>query len=80
MYAVDHTFGHRNKKFICACAKLPVQRTVPNSEAESLNIVNFHRMSDTQVCKWMSGSDPRTGMFHQMRPTAEDTAGSVKGV
>ena len=33
--------------------------------------------TDSQVCNQTLGGDPRTGMFHQTRPSASD---SVKGV
>ena len=62
--------------------------TVPNSEAEILNISklpwdtrgNGWFATDSQVCKWMSGSDPRTGTFRQRLLTTDDTICSVTGV
>ena len=33
----------------------------------------MHKVMDLQVCKQSSGSDPRTGTFHQMLVTAGDT-------
>ena len=36
--------------------------------------------TDSQGRKRMSGSDPRTGTFHQMRIAAGDNGCSVKGV
>ena len=62
--------------------------TVPNSEAEILNSLkvpwnvqgNRWFATDLQGRKRTSGVDPRTGMFHQMRPTTGDTACSVNGV
>ena len=36
--------------------------------------------TDSQVCKWLSDGDPRTGTFHQTWPTTGNPACSVKGV
>ena len=61
---------------------------VPKSEAKILNSLkllwdsqgNGRFTTDSQVCKWMSNGNPRTGMLHQTLPMAGDTACSVKGV
>ena len=61
---------------------------VLNSEAEILNISKLlwdeqgHEWftADSECRKRMSGGDPRTGTFYQMRVTMGDTACSVNGV
>ena len=62
--------------------------TVPNSEAELLNILqlplgtqnNGQFATDLQICKRTSNGDPRARTFHQMRITLDETACIVKGV
>ena len=34
MYTVDHTFGYRSKKLICACAESSTQAQGTKAEAE----------------------------------------------
>ena len=58
------------------------------SEAEILNFSKLawdaaglvQWVTDSRVCKQMSGGDPRTWIFHQMWVTVGDIACSVKGV
>ena len=88
VYTWDHTFGYRSKKFICVCAKLSAHAYCTKFRGSNFKILKLpwdmqgleRWATDLQVCKWMSGGDPRTATFHQTRLNAGDTACSVKGV
>ena len=41
MYTVDHTFGYRNKKFICAYMESSIHAHFMKSAMKMLNILKF---------------------------------------
>ena len=78
MYTVDHTFGYRSKKLICACAKSSAH--AHGTKIRGRKQGNGRFATDLQGFVRTSDGDPRTGTFHRMRFTAGDTTCSVKGV
>ena len=85
MYTVDHTFGYRSKKLICACTKSSVHTHDTeirggNFKQSKTSVGNGQFATNMQGQIRTSDGDRRTGTFHQTRVTAGDTACSVKGV
>ena len=81
IYTVDHTFSYSSKKFICICSHSSGMPTLSNFKyfKTSVGCANGWFSTDSRVCKWTSGSDPRTGTFYQTQVTTNDTGCIVKG-
>ena len=80
MYTVDHPFGYHSKSLSSHAHGTEFRgrkfKDFETSEGgERIGMVG-HWLARSQ----MSGSDPRTGTFHETQVTIGDTASSVNGV
>ena len=88
IYTVDHNFGYRSKKFIRTWTESSAHAHGSEIRGGNFNLfktsVGCTRIGTvgrySQVCKWTSDGDPRTGTFHETWVTMGDTVCSVKGV